>query len=162
MISKTNLATDDRVVLDDGTACNPSLGRDDDASSDSDIVANLYQVVDLAPLADLSGTQRPSVDSCTGADLDIRFYQHVADLRKLDLRRSVQNVAETIAAHDHSCVKHNSIFQACFRIQHDSGMKNALLSNDASLSNHHSRMEDRFLSDTCSSLHGDVRTDVHI
>ena len=79
VISEPDLAADDHVILDDGAPRNPGLSRDDNTPSDSDVVRNLHEVVDLAPRPNVRGTKRPSVDRRIGADLDIGFYQHSTD-----------------------------------------------------------------------------------
>src|SRR5262249_46850553 len=67
-------------------------------TANRDIVADLYQVVDLGPLADDGVAGAAAVDGGAGADLDIVLDDDAADLRDLEMSRRSHHEAETVLA----------------------------------------------------------------
>src|SRR5262249_57795692 len=74
------------------------LGDDDGVRSDHGIMANLYEVVDLRPLADDGLAERGSIDRDVGPDLDVVLDHDPTDLRDLSVRAPVEHVSEPVPA----------------------------------------------------------------
>src|SRR5262249_16346668 len=74
------------VVFKRAAAADADLRRQQPVAPDGHAVRDLHQVVDLAAGADARLAERGSIDGGVGADFDVVFDDHAADLRDLVVR----------------------------------------------------------------------------
>ena len=75
---------------------------------------------------------------------------------------AVRNIAESVPAHDSSCVQCDSVSQLYLVIKDHPGVENALLPKDAVLPHNGTRMENTSVADKGAGGHGDMRADINV
>jgi hypothetical protein len=111
MVGKTSLPTDHDMMANRGATGDANLGDHDRVFSDRDIVGDLDQVIDLGAPLDDGAAERGSVDSYVGAQFNVVFDDHTAELRNLVMAALMLYVTKTVgsdhgsAMHDHTCAE---------------------------------------------------------
>ena len=77
MANNTSLATNHHVFAHLGATADTRLGGNNGTLADLYIMGNLYQVVQLYPLADDGGTHGCTVDSSIGTNFHLVFNDHI-------------------------------------------------------------------------------------
>src|SRR5450631_4876053 len=96
MVAHTNTPAQHYEILERRASGDTGLRRHDAMPTDSDIVADLDQVVDLGALADHGIANGAAVDRCAGADLNIILDDDAPDLWHLEVPFASHHEAEAI------------------------------------------------------------------
>ena len=124
-IRDSDLASENRVFLDDYAARDASLRGDHDILANLAVVADVHEVVDLRPAANARKVERAAVDRGIGADFDVIFNFQAADLGEFFVAagRAVAHIAKAVAAKHGSGVNEHAIAKLCARVDRDVGIK---------------------------------------
>ena len=139
VITDAAATTDLSAVADFRAPRDSDLSADDAESSDDAVVSDLAQIVDLRAFPDPGGSEFPSIDARSRADLDVIGDLDVSEMR--DLQQSIsfraRAVAESVRAHDR------------VRMQH------AVLTDPGTFVKHRARIDQRSEADGDVRLQGD-------
>src|SRR5688572_25020368 len=108
---------------------------------DFHVVTNLYQVIDLGPLAYDRFPQRSAVDRRAGSDFDVVLDPHDSNLRNFVVLALIQGEAVTVRANDNA------------------RMDDAATANPRPIVDDHIRINDAFVTDARSGLDRDSLKD---
>src|SRR5687767_13866540 len=101
----TGLTADHYIVADLGAAAYAGLGSDDSVVAYVHIVCNLDQVVELGAAFNNGRADSSAIDSGIGADLNIIFHHHIADLRHLfETAVFLRSKTKSITAYNSACM----------------------------------------------------------
>lgn len=108
MACDSNLPSQSYIIADLSTARNPNLCCNKTVFANFDIVSNLHQIIDFSTLANncCRISQRSTIYSCIGTNLDIIFDNHRADLWDLMMLVFKSSETKTIAT-DHRTIMDN-------------------------------------------------------
>ena len=105
LIPHADLTADNRVVANSDSAGQAGLGGDYNMLADAAVVANVDPIIELGTLADGRNTQRGTVHTGIGADLNIVPQFHRTDLRNFVIPATRHFEAKAICADDGSGVE---------------------------------------------------------
>ncbi len=112
MVSETRLSREDRVIFHGSASCNADLRHDETVSTDSDIVRNLYQIIDLGTSTDHGVVEHAAVDGRVRTDFHIVFNHASANVRNRIASGVTLSISKTGGSHPRSRVEHNPISES--------------------------------------------------
>ncbi|MFH1263130.1 MAG: hypothetical protein V1495_06775 [Pseudomonadota bacterium] len=116
MIEDGYTGGDPNPVTDNSTSAEHRVGDYDGVSSKNDIVGDVNEIVDLAPVPYHGVTQGPTIQAGIRSDLDVRADSHVAEMRETPKASFfVFLVAETRQPNRAVCPDSNSISDPAIR-----------------------------------------------
>jgi hypothetical protein len=154
MPRQTCLATDHDIVFQDRGAGNPGLRHDNTPTAETDVVPNLYQIVETRAGTDHRVVQRPTVDRAVGPYLHVMSQHHAAKLRHADEAGGRDREAEAILADPRPGIDLDPIAEQ--------GMAEADMRADTAIhAQHHAVADYRRGTDPAARADLDPRTDHH-
>ena len=123
---------------------------------------DLDEVVDLGTAPDDRRAERRPIDRHVRADLHVVLDDDGADLRDLDARLPVLDVAESIAADDGTAVDSDAIAETDVAIERRVAVDDRVHADDNALADDGAGVHDRSIADRRAVLDHRVRTDVDI
>ncbi len=124
MVSEARLSREDRVIVHGSASCNADLRHDETVSTDSHIVRNLYQVIDLGTRTDHCVVERAAVDGRVRTDFHIVFNHASANVRNRIVSGVTPSISKTGGSHPRSRMENNAISKLGTGF-HDDMRKNA-------------------------------------
>ncbi len=109
MVGETRLSCEDRVIAHGGAPSNADLCHDETMSTDSDVVRNLYQVIDLGTSTDHGVIERAAVDGRVRPDFHVVFNHASANVMNRIVSGVTPSISETGGSHPRSRVENNTI-----------------------------------------------------
>src|SRR5262245_46938887 len=109
MVAETNLTSNHAIIFNRNAAANAGLRRDHDSLSDITVVPDVDHVVQLGAFSDSGPSERPAIDRCVGAQLNIIFDYHRSDLRKLVITHVTPNIAKAVGSDDYSSMQDHAM-----------------------------------------------------
>ena len=103
------------------------MGNDNTALAYFNVVRYLHQVINLRAAADAGGTQRSPVDGRIGADFNVVFNLHPADLLYFLVLGAGPGETETVGADHHSRMKDDVVADFTFGHDFDPGVEPAII-----------------------------------
>src|SRR5258708_1471337 len=101
---ETRLSCHHYIVAEHGGAGNSDLRDEETVPTDTDVVADLHEVVDLRSFADHGLTERGTVDCGSRPHLDVVLNANDADLRDLVMQAAKRGEAVAVRADDGAAV----------------------------------------------------------
>src|SRR5262249_39920711 len=105
VLVSSDLAGDDAIAFHSGSARKPCKSRHDGVFTYLDVMADLYQVVELRPATDAREAEARAVYAAIRAYLDVVFDHDAAHLQELELAAIfIGSEAEAVGADHHAAV----------------------------------------------------------
>ncbi len=98
MPSDTRLTGNDDKVPNMRAARYSNLGNDDTTTTEADVVPNLDQIVDLAPITDDRVRPGPTIDRTIGSNFDIIANENASKLWNLEVAIGATRETEPVLA----------------------------------------------------------------
>ena len=120
VITDTAATTDLSAVADFRAACDADFSADHAHASDHAVVSDLAEIVDLRPAPDAGGSELPSIDAGSRADLDIIGDFDVSEMWNLhqSIAFRARSVPESVPADDRVRMQHAMLTHAGAFVQH--------------------------------------------
>jgi len=129
MAGYTHLSPQDYALADVYTSRDPNLGNDDGALPDGDVMADLYQIIDLDPLLNPSATNGGTVNGGIGPDLHVVVDLDDPYLRDLEVILRRMGKTESIGANDDTGMDDHPPANAAARIHNHAGVEDRIFPN---------------------------------
>src|SRR5438270_13432553 len=100
MSREPDLAAKGYVIAQLCASGDSGLSHDKTIFTNEDVVSDLDEIIDFAPLADNSRAKRPAINRHVRADLDVITENDVADLRDFAMYSCVGNIPKSVST-DH-------------------------------------------------------------
>ena len=109
MVGEARLSGEDRVIVHGSAACNADLRHDETVSTDSDIVRDLYEIIDLGTSTDHGVIERTAVDGRVRAYLHVVFNHATANVRDGFVSGLTPSIPETGGSHPRAGMENDTI-----------------------------------------------------
>jgi hypothetical protein len=127
-----------------------NLGYDDAIRAYLHVVGDMHKVVNLSSRAYERGAGLGSIYGAVGSDFYVILDGNGADLGDLDALITHAHVPEAVGTHYHAGMEHNPIAQGAVRVYGHVGVKDAIFSYRAIVSDDGTRHKDRAVANLCS------------
>ena len=124
-VADAHLPADHGVVVHHHAAREAGLRRHHHVPPDAAVVRHVHHVVELGALADPGDAERGAVHAGVGADLDIAFDHHAADLRELFVVVARHHEPEAVGADDAAGVQDRARADVHVVVERDVGVQHA-------------------------------------
>ncbi len=109
MVRQARLSREDRVIIHVCASRDADLRHDETVSTDSHIMRNLYQVIDLGTSTDHGVIEGAAVDGRVRTDFHVVFNHASANVRNRIVSEVTPSISEPGGSHPSSRVENNAI-----------------------------------------------------
>jgi hypothetical protein len=150
---------DNAVLAHRHTTGNPRTSSQHGTGADVAVVSHLYQIVDLAAIADYRIVQRAAIDGRIGANLDIVADGHRTDLRNLDPVLALRRETEAIGTDNRTGMNNHPLTDPATVVDGDIRIQDPAVADTDIVPHHTAGMDDNAFAEADILAEDDIRRD---